>query len=77
MQTKLKCINFLTIIFLTLLYGDKKCCSYKILILNPFGSKSLYILASAIGEALVDGGHEVTVLNSFSNSSRYKYFNNC
>ena len=46
---------------------------YRVLILGPVGSRSLYHLCSSLGEALGDAGHDVTLVSSFKPKSSYKY----
>ncbi|XP_068212407.1 UDP-glucosyltransferase 2-like [Palaemon carinicauda] len=44
---------------------------YKVLILGPVGTRSLYHLTRSLSEALGDAGHSVTLVSTFGPSSRH------
>ncbi|XP_066945878.1 UDP-glucosyltransferase 2-like [Macrobrachium rosenbergii] len=45
--------------------------SYKVLVLGPVGSRSLYHLTKSLSEALGDAGHSVTLVSTFEPSSTH------
>ncbi|XP_068216262.1 UDP-glucosyltransferase 2-like [Palaemon carinicauda] len=44
---------------------------YKVLVLGPIGSRSLYHLTKSLSEALGDAGHSVTLVSTFGPSSKH------